>query len=82
MLSSQYLKKKKLVKSFDENLQQKIFVVIYYRNMLKVQKVSNKLQRYSNKLDQHKQQGKSVVFKVTDVALTPARIMKQWCCNY
>ena len=44
--------------------------------MLKVQKVSNKLQRYSNKLDQHKQQGKSVVFKVTDVALTPARIMK------
>ena len=68
--------KKKLKKPFDKNRQQKIFVLIYYRNMLKVQKASNKLQRYSNKLDQHKQQRKRVVFKVTDISHTPIRIMK------
>ena len=45
---------KRLVKSFDKNRQQEIFVVIYYRNMLKVQKVTNKLQRYSFKLGQQK----------------------------
>ena len=59
---------KRLVKSLDKNPQQEIFVVIYYRNMLKV------LQRYSF-TGSTKQQGNSLNFKVTDVAQTSVKIM-------